>query len=35
MLRIDDERKEVQAVEKGACRGSNMHLEWGPLLHLS
>jgi hypothetical protein len=34
MLRIDVEKKEVQAVEKGACRGISMHFEWGPLLNL-
>jgi len=26
MLRIDVKKKEVQAIEKGACRGINMHL---------
>jgi len=35
MLKIDDEKKEVQTVEKKACRKTNMHLEWGSLLHLS
>jgi hypothetical protein len=35
MLKINDKRKEVRTIEKGACRGTNMHLEWGPLLHLS
>jgi len=34
MLRIDDEKKEVQAIEKGACRGMNMHFEQWPLLNL-
>jgi hypothetical protein len=34
MLRIDDEKKEVRVVEKKACRGISMHLEWGPLLNL-
>jgi hypothetical protein len=28
VLRIDDEKKEVQVVEKGACRGISMHFEW-------
>jgi hypothetical protein len=35
MLRIDDEYKEVRAVEIGACRGIIMHFEWGPWLDLS
>jgi hypothetical protein len=34
MLRIDDEKKEVQAIEKGACRRMNMHFEQQPLLNL-
>jgi hypothetical protein len=34
MLRVDDKMKEVRAIRKGACRGINMHFEWGPLLHL-
>ncbi len=33
MLRNDDKRKKVRVIEIGACRGTNMHLEWGPLLH--
>jgi hypothetical protein len=35
MLRINDEKNEVWAIKKGACRGMNMHFEWGPLLNLS
>jgi hypothetical protein len=35
MLRIDDEKKEVQVVKKGACRKISMHFEWVPLLNLS
>jgi hypothetical protein len=35
MLRVDDEWKEVHVVEIGACRGINMHFEWGPWLNLS
>jgi hypothetical protein len=34
MMRIDDEKKEVQAIEKKACRGISMHFEWGPLLNI-
>jgi hypothetical protein len=29
MVRIDDKQNEVQAMEIGACRGINMHFEWG------
>jgi hypothetical protein len=25
MLRVDDEQKEVQAIEIGACRGIHLH----------
>jgi hypothetical protein len=35
MLRFDDEKKEVQVVEKGACRRIGVHFEWRPLLNLS
>jgi hypothetical protein len=35
MLRINDEKKDVRAIEKGACRGISIHLKWGLLLHLS
>jgi hypothetical protein len=35
MLRIDDEKKEVQVVEKRAHKGINMHFDWGPLLNPS
>jgi hypothetical protein len=34
MLSIDDEKKEVRVIEKGACRGISMHFEWGLLLNL-
>jgi hypothetical protein len=34
MLRIDDEKKEVQVIEKKACKGIGMHFEWGPLLNI-
>jgi hypothetical protein len=33
MLRIDDEKKKVRAIDKRACRGMSMHFEWGPLLN--
>jgi hypothetical protein len=35
MLKIDDGKKEVRVIEKGACRGMSMHFERGPLLNLS
>jgi hypothetical protein len=35
MLKVNDKKKEVGAVRKGACRKINMHFEWGPLFHLS
>jgi len=35
MLRIDDKKKEIQVVEKGACKGISMQFESGPLLNLS
>jgi hypothetical protein len=35
MQRINDEQKEVQAIEIRACRRINMHFEWGPWLNLS
>jgi hypothetical protein len=35
MLKIDDEKKEVQTMEKGACKGINMHFEWKYLLGIS
>jgi hypothetical protein len=35
MMRVDDKQKEVRAVEIGARRGINMHVEWGPCLNLS
>ncbi len=35
MLKVDDEHKEVQPIEIGACRGIIMHVEWGPCLNLS
>jgi hypothetical protein len=35
MLSVDNEKKEVQAIEIGACRGTSMHVEWGPCLNLS
>jgi hypothetical protein len=35
MLKIDDEKKKVRVVEKRACKGINMHFEWGPLLNFS
>jgi len=34
MLRIDDGKKEVRTIEKGTCRGMNMHFEQGPLLNI-
>jgi len=34
MLRIDEEKKEIRVVKKGAFRRISMHFEWGPWLNL-